>query len=140
MTITTRIAAALLFVSSVSLAQSLPKPDHIVLVFEENKSFSDVIGSSNAPFINELAAQGASLAEMHAFHHPSQPNYIEFFAGTNAVKIGGSTHTFCDDSCIKTPSNDPNLGGAFVKKGLTFTGFAEDLALAPPGKPLICKQ
>src|ERR1051326_4238099 len=60
---------------------ALPHPDHIVIVIEENKGFSDVIGSSKATFINSLAKNGASLTNYHGLHHPSQPNYLELFAG-----------------------------------------------------------
>ena len=126
----------MLFVCAAASAQTLPKPDHIVIVFEENKSFEDVT-AANAPFLMQLAKDGASLKKMFAFHHPSQANYIEFFAGTDTVTIDGKQHEFCNDDTITKPSSTPTLGGAFVKKGLTFTGFAEDLALAAPGKPLL---
>jgi acid phosphatase len=141
MTVNARLGAALLFVSTVSFAQTLPKPNHIVLVFEENKSFADVMNGTNAPYILSLAAQGASLKMMFAFHHPSQPNYIEFFAGTNTVQMpGGTKHTFCDDTCVTTQSTTESLGGAFLKKNLRFTGYAENLKLAPAGKPLVCSD
>src|SRR5436309_2786631 len=38
-----------------------PAFDHIVVVIEENHSFSDIIGNSAAPNINALAASGASI-------------------------------------------------------------------------------
>jgi len=33
----------------------VPRPDHVVIAIEENKSFSQIIGSSSAPYINALA-------------------------------------------------------------------------------------
>src|ERR1041385_950914 len=86
---------ALVLVAATAAAQSLPKPDHIVIVIDENKSFKDIIGSSHATYINGLAAKGASLTAFFASHHPSQPNYIDFFAG--------QTLGVCDDTCPTTP-------------------------------------
>ena len=102
-------------------AQPLPRPDHIVIVIDENKSFSDVIGSKHAPFLNALAKRGALLTNFTAAHHPSQPNYIDFFAGS---PLG-----VCDDRCIPAPFTAPNLGAAL---GSSFAGYAEDL----PAKPV----
>ena len=42
-------------------AQTLPKYDHVVLVIEENRSYSEVIGYAGAPFINSLATNGANM-------------------------------------------------------------------------------
>jgi len=109
---------------------TLPTPDHIVIVIEENKGFTDVIGSSSAPYINSLAAQGALLRKFFALHHPSQPNYIDFFAG--------DTLGVCDDTCPTSPFTAQNLGAALLAGGKTFTGFAEDLPHAHPS--MVCKR
>ena len=58
-------------------------PDHIVIVIEENHSFSEIIGSSSAPYINSLAQQGALFTHSFAIEHPSQPNYLDIFSGAN---------------------------------------------------------
>ena len=42
-------------------ANGVPRPDHVVIVIEENHSYGEIIGSSAAPYINSLAAQGALL-------------------------------------------------------------------------------
>src|SRR5262244_1183668 len=51
---------------------SLPRPDHIVIVFEENKDYQHIIGAPAAPYINSLASQGALFTQFYAEHHPSQ--------------------------------------------------------------------
>ncbi|MFF3109748.1 alkaline phosphatase family protein [Kitasatospora sp. NPDC057904] len=100
----------------------VPRPDHVVVVVEENKSYSDVIGNtSDAPFINALAAQGASFSRSYAVAHPSQPNYLALFSGS----VQGVT----DDSCPKS-FGTPDLGSALLAAGLTFTGYSEDLPAA----------
>lgn len=60
----------------------LPRPDHIVVVIEEDQSYDAVIGSAEAPYLNQLARQGASLTQFYALTHPSQPNYLALFAGS----------------------------------------------------------
>lgn len=116
---------ALFLIASAAYAEGLPRPDHIVIVIEENKSFSDVIGSKSAPYLNALARGGALLTNFTASHHPSQPNYVDFFAGS---PLG-----VCDDSCIPAPFTANNLGAALLATpGRSFAGYAEDL----PAKPV----
>jgi uncharacterized membrane protein len=93
-------------------------PDHVVIVIEENHSFSSIIGSSQAPFINSLAQQGALFTQSFAIGHPSEPNYLELFSGSN--------QGLSDDSCPHTFSG-ANLASELTAAGLTFTGFSEDL-------------
>src|SRR5690606_3165167 len=64
-----------------SAAAAPPTWDHIVIVIEENHSFSQVIGSPSAPYLNSLAVGGATLNSMYGITHPSQPNYLQFFSG-----------------------------------------------------------
>jgi acid phosphatase len=77
------------------------RPDHVVVVMMENHSYSDVIGSPAAPYLNSLAAQGASFDNSFAITHPSEPNYLALFSG--------STQGVTDDSCPHTFSGS-NLG------------------------------
>ena len=42
----------------------------------ENHGYGQVIGSSSAPFENQLAAQCGLATNYHAVTHPSLPNYI----------------------------------------------------------------
>jgi hypothetical protein len=64
--------AALLMISAkTAVAQTLPLPSHVVVVVEENNAYSQIIGSSEAPYINSLASGGASFTNSHAITHPS---------------------------------------------------------------------
>ncbi|MDB5390601.1 MAG: Phosphoesterase family protein, partial [Planctomycetaceae bacterium] len=65
------------------LLSGVPTPSHIVVVIEENHSYSEVIGSSSAPYINSLAQQGALMTQSFGVQHPSQPNYLDLFSGSN---------------------------------------------------------
>jgi hypothetical protein len=42
---------------SFAATATVPRPDHIVIVIDENHSESDVVGRSAAPYINSLAAK-----------------------------------------------------------------------------------
>ncbi len=104
----------------VALAQP-PRPDHVVIVIEENHSFAQVIGSASAPYINELAQSGASFTSMYAITHPSQPNYLQFFSGSSQ----GVTND------VTPPAGAPfvtlNLAASLQAAGFTFVGYSEDL-------------
>ena len=106
----------------------LPRPDHIVLVIEENHAYSQIINSPDAPYINRLATQGALFTQSFGLTHPSQPNYLAIFSG--------STQGITDNSCPHTFTT-PNLGHALLAKGLTFAGYSEDL---PAIGSLMCSE
>ena len=36
-------------------ASAIPRPDHVVVVIEENRSNAHIIGSADTPYINALA-------------------------------------------------------------------------------------
>lgn len=97
---------------------TLPRPDHIVIVIEENHSYSQIMGSSAAPYINSLAEQGALFTQSFGIAHYSQPNYLVLFSG--------STYEVINNSCPHTFSA-PNLRSKLSAAGLTFGGYSEDL-------------
>ncbi|MER5378824.1 alkaline phosphatase family protein [Streptomyces sp. NPDC002688] len=96
----------------------IPRPDHIVVVIEENQSYDGVIGSADAPYLNQLARQGASLTQFYALTHPSQPNYLALFSGSF---LGVS-----DDSCPHALTSR-NLGSQLRQADLTFVGYAQTM-------------
>src|SRR6266566_1874502 len=100
-------------------------PRHIVLVVMENHSYGQIIGNSAAPFINQLARDGALFTRSFAVTHPSEPNYLALFSG--------STQGVGDDSCPHT-FTAPNLAADLAAAGKTFTGYAEGLPAA--GSPV----
>lgn len=96
----------------------IPAPAHTVVVVMENHSYGDIIGSSQAPYINQLAREGALFTHSYAITHPSQPNYLDLFSGSD----DGIT----DDSCPHTLAG-PNLGADLLAAHRTFAGYSEDL-------------
>lgn len=96
----------------------LPKPDHVVIVIEENHAFGQIIDSPAAPYLNALARKGALLTHSYAVTHPSQPNYIALFAGT----FEGVNGNVCPMSLT-----GPNLSSTLAQAGQSFIGYSEDL-------------
>jgi hypothetical protein len=131
----TRGAALLAFAtlglfSAASTAFGLPA--HVVVVIMENHSFNEIIGSPNAPYINNtLAANGAVLTNHHAIEHPSQPNYLDLFSGSNQ-----GSHD--DATLLGTPLSTPNLGALLLAKASRLRSFRRACpllalpAIAPP--------
>ncbi|MGJ5828359.1 alkaline phosphatase family protein [Streptomyces ossamyceticus] len=88
------------------------------MVVEENRGYDQIIGSADAPYLNERALRGASLTEFYAITHPSQPNYLAMFAG--------STLGVRNDSCPHTLTAR-NLGSQLLQADLTFAGYAQSM-------------
>src|SRR5438477_2144090 len=121
------------------LRAQLPAFDHVVIVIEENHSFGDIIGNSAAPNINALAASGANIINdstdpegnisgLHAVRHPSQPNYLEFYSGSNQGLLtdsrpGSSSEPFS----LPPPFDTPNLGAALRNAGYSFATYSQTL-------------
>ncbi|MGY3054110.1 phospholipase C [Pedobacter sp. UYEF25] len=95
-------------------------PDHIIIVVEENHGYDQVIGSKNAPYLNQLAKEGALFTDAHGVTHPSQPNYLALFSGS-------TQGVFNDDCNEQMTYHTPNLGAALLKTGHTFKGFSQGI-------------
>lgn len=66
------------------LAHAAPTPSHVVVVMLENHDISQYLGNPSAPFINNtLIPNGLLYTDSHGIEHPSQPNYLDFFSGSN---------------------------------------------------------
>jgi hypothetical protein len=121
------------------LPAQTPAFDHIVVVIEENHSFSQIIGSPAAPNINALAAAGANIVNAsndpnsnisgsHAVRHPSQPNYLELYSGSNQGTIqDGHPGTSSEPFSSPPPFTTPNLGGSLRNAGLSFATYSQGL-------------
>ncbi|WP_167107418.1 alkaline phosphatase family protein [Mycobacterium sp. DL592] len=57
--------------------------DHLFLVYMENHSASDIIGSPNAPYINSLINAYGNAQNYYALTHPSMPNYWPILGGSD---------------------------------------------------------
>jgi len=118
------ILAAIFSLFTRQQQNDIPQYDHVVVVIEENHAYHELIGSINAPYINQLAKGSVLFANSHGIGHPSQPNYLALFSG--------STQGVTGDECLegKTPFKTPNLGEALIDKHFTFKGYAQTMPSA----------
>src|SRR5580700_7050231 len=70
-----------------------PRYDHIFVIIEENRSYSEIIGANSlAPNINRLAEQYGQAKQFYAEVHPSEANYV--------AMLGGDTFGIHDDDAF----------------------------------------
>lgn len=95
---------------------------HIVVIVDENKPATSIIGDPDAPYLNQLAQSGAQATRYSAITHPSLPNYLALTSGTT----GGIT-TDCNPpggSCLVT---GPNLAQELDRAGRSWRMYAESM-------------
>ena len=103
----------------VSHAGLLPRPDHVVVVIEENRSYMQVMDPRNQnSYIHTLAKRGMLFTKSYGITHPSQPNYLALFSG--------ATQGITNNACPFAFDSD-NLATALLDAGLSFASFAESL-------------
>ncbi len=83
---------------------------HVVWILFENHSYGQVIGSSSAPYINNIAHECGLATNYLAITHPSLPNYIAL--------TSGSTQGITDDN---PPSSHPLAAASIFSQ--TGTGW-----------------
>jgi acid phosphatase len=98
----------------------IPAFGHVVLLMEENHSYSSVIGSSSMPYLNSLAQQYGLATQYFANTHPSIGNYFELTTGQVITNDDGFSGTVNADNVVR------HLLGA----GKTWKSYAENLPAA----------
>jgi phosphatidylinositol-3-phosphatase len=119
------VAAGLLLITYVTGVQKranaagVPTLDHVVVVVFENHARSQIIPA--ASYMTSLATAGADFTGFFAETHPSEPNYMDMFSGTNQ----GVT----DDACPPpgSPYSTANLGQELIAAGRTWGSYNEGL-------------
>ena len=104
-------------------SNTFKKPDHIFIVWFENKAYSQVIGNTSAPFINSLVSKGTLFTRTYGLFHPSYPNYIAWFSGSN-------WRVTTDDCITGTPYGAKTMYNALSNAGRSFKWYSEGLPVA----------
>jgi acid phosphatase len=113
------IALLAVILAPVVHAEQLPRPDHIVVVIEENRGYAQIMDKLNSnSYIHALAKHGVLFTQSYGVAHPSQPNYLALFSGV--------THGITNNACPNTFDSD-NLATRLLDSGLSFASFAESL-------------
>jgi acid phosphatase len=118
-----------LCLSASAFSATTPKPNHIVLVIEENRGFNQIMSQpNNSPYIQALIKEGQLFTHAYGVTHPSQPNYLALFSG--------STNDITSNTCGYQFSSE-NLASALLDKGMSFASYSESL---PEIGSLICSS
>ncbi len=122
-----KLKIALLFflsfpVLTKAVTDSIPRPDHVVIIVLENRAYEQVIGDTSLKYLNFLADSGALFTQSYGLFHPSVRNYLVMYSGSDqgvSPKLSNITTGF--------PFKTSNLGASLVKAGFTFKGYTENL-------------
>jgi phospholipase C len=95
---------------------------HVVIVMEENKPSSAVLGNTAAAYLNGLATSYSVATNYSAVSHPSLPNYL-------AITSGGTAGISSDcnppgGSCLASVAN---ITDEIVASGRTWKMYAESM-------------
>ena len=80
---------------------SIPQVQHVAIVVLENLNFADVVGSSSAPYINSLIAQGGLATQYYANTHPSIGNYFTITTGEIITNDDGYDGVVSIDNVVR---------------------------------------
>ena len=96
---------------------------HVIWIWMENHSFSDIIGNkSQAPYTNSLAAGCGLATDYHNTTHPSLPNYLAATSGLAQGSLPATTYLDCSPSVIC----DMTVGSIFGQ-GETWKAYQESM-------------
>ena len=100
---------------------SIVRPDHIVVLIEEDRA-ANALGDSNLPYFNQLAASGLVFSNSQGLNTSAQlgeMNYLAIFSGsTQGVVDDSSGYSFAGPNLAKSLNSTA---------GLSFVSYAESL-------------
>ena len=94
---------------------------HVFVVVMENHAYTQVWNTSSSPYITSLGNAYARATNYTAITHPSLPNYLDLYGGSN---YGITTDCSPSSSCHV---NAKNLADNLTAKGLTWKGYMESM-------------
>lgn len=101
-----------------STPPAVPQSKHVVLVMEENQSYSAVVGDTAVwPNLNVLVGKGALPTNYYADSHPSIGNYFMLTTGQILTADDNSTQVW----------NVDNIARHMLADGVTFRIYAEGI-------------
>ncbi len=128
--------------------RAMPRYKHIFVIIAENKAYGQIIGSTDAPRLNQFAKTYGLASNFYGEVHPSEANYIAMLGGSNFgihdddafYCQPGSGDRFC--SHAKEPGyashtiTAKSLTDQLAEKGLTWKGYFENLP-SPGSKAVV---
>jgi hypothetical protein len=122
--------------------RAIPRYAHIIVIFEENKNYAQVLDPAAAPNIAALAAQYGDATQFFGEVHPSEANYVALVGG-DTFGIHDDDGYYChagmaDPACAGAAApgyvdhtlTARHLGQQLQAAGLTWKGYYESLPAA----------
>jgi hypothetical protein len=96
---------------------------HVIWIWMENHSYSDIIGNTaQAPYINSLAAGCGVATDYHNTTHPSLPNYLAATSGLSQPALPVLSYLDCNVSVVCDTSAASVFG-----QGETWKSYEESM-------------
>lgn len=104
--------------ATITVQSQTPHSQHVILVMEENQSYSTVVGQTTVwPNLNNLISTGALATNYYANTHPSIGNYLMLTTGQILTNNDNST----------TVWNVDNIARRMLAAGVSFRIYAEGI-------------
>ena len=104
--------------ATITVQAATPQSKHVVLVMEENRSYSAVVGQTSVwPNLNHLIGTGALPTHYYASTHPSIGNYFMLTTGQILTNNDSSTKVW----------NVDNMARRMLAAGVSFRIYAEGI-------------
>jgi phospholipase C len=119
--------------------EGVPRYDHVFIIVEENKDYTQILSPAAAPHIAGLAVKYGDAAQFFGEGHPSEGNYVALLGGDNLGMRDddafyckpGSTEPYCGGATKPGyrdhTAHTPHIGDQLVAVGLTWKGYFENL-------------
>jgi len=108
---------------SCGTAAAPPRYQHVIWIWMENRSYGDIVGNtSQAPYINSLAAHCGLATDYHNATHPSLPNYLAATSGLAQAKLPVPSFADCSVS-VTCHTSAPSIFG----QGETWKAYQESM-------------
>lgn len=140
-----------------SAAADTSLPQHVFVIVLENKGFADTFGpNSPAPYLSQtLTSQGQLLRQYYGIGHVSLDNYVAMVSGQAPNADTQSDCQFYVDftgipgldangqaigqGCVY-PADVPTVANQLEARGLTWTGYMEDMGNDTPTQAATCRH
>ncbi|HET9061634.1 MAG TPA: alkaline phosphatase family protein [Acidimicrobiales bacterium] len=104
---------------------AVPRVDKVLLVWEENHSYSSVIGNPQAPTINAIAARCGLATNYQAVDHPSLPNYMQMTSGEPFYSYPWNLDCDPGGACL---TNAPSIFSELIQAHKQWRSYAEGMS------------
>jgi acid phosphatase len=93
---------------------------HVMTIMMENTDYSQVVGSPQTPYLNEISHEYANFTQAYGWTYPSLPNYLELLSGSDRGTAGRDCD-ITDPGCSDFAG--PTLVNQLANAGLTWNAY-----------------